>query len=45
VREPGGRALIMRTLERHVIKGFGKPQTLSKIGLSQYVYRAKSTVI
>lgn len=40
MREPGGRALIMRTLERHVIKGFGKPQALSKIGLSQYVYRA-----
>jgi len=41
VREPGGRALIMRPLERHVTKGFGKPQALSKIGLSQYVYRAR----
>jgi len=25
IREPGGRAHIMRTLERRVIKGFGKP--------------------
>lgn len=31
----------MRPLERHVTKGFGKPQALSKIGLSQYVYRAR----
>jgi len=38
-REPGGRALIMRTLEKHVIKGFEKLQALSKTRLSQYVYR------
>jgi hypothetical protein len=41
VREPGGRAPIMRTFESRVIKGFGKPQACSKIGFSQYVYRAK----
>jgi hypothetical protein len=41
VREPGGRALIMRALERYVMEGFGKPQALSKIGLDQYVYRAR----
>jgi hypothetical protein len=41
VSEPGGRAPIVRTLERHVTKSFGKPQARSKIGLSQYVYRAR----
>jgi hypothetical protein len=41
VREPGGRAPIMRPLDRRVIKGFGKPQARSKTGLSQYVYRAR----
>jgi len=41
VREPGGRAPIMRTVERYVTKGFGKPQARSKIGLSQYVYMAR----
>jgi hypothetical protein len=40
VREPEGGNHIMRTLERRVIKGFGKPQARSKIGLSQYVCRA-----
>ena len=32
----------MRTLKRRILKGFGKPQARSKIGLSQYVYRARA---
>jgi len=34
VSETGGGAPIMRTLERRVIKGFGKLQARSKIELS-----------